>query len=160
MSTFVLETISVSSNEINIKNKRARFEYFIDEEFIAGIVLSGTEIKSIRSGKASIIESYCVILEGELFIRNMYIAPYENASFYTHKTRGDRKLLLNRKELNRIEKFLKVKGNTLIPLKLFLSEKGWLKVQFACARGKKLHDKRDDLKEKDDRREMDRAMKR
>lgn len=150
----------MSSNEINIKNKRARFEYFIDEEFIAGIVLSGTEIKSIRSGKASIIEAYCVMADGELFIRNMYIAPYENASFYTHKTRGDRKLLLNRKELVRIEKFLKVKGNTIIPLKLFLSEKGWLKVQIACARGKKLHDKREDLKEKDDRREMDRAMKR
>jgi SsrA-binding protein len=150
----------VSSNEINIKNKRARFEYFIDEEFIAGIVLAGTEIKSIRNGKASIIESYCVVADGELFIRNMYIAPYENASFYTHKTRGDRKLLLNKKELTRIEKFLKVKGNTIVPLKLYLSEKGWLKVQIACARGKKLHDKREDLKEKDDRREMDRAMKR
>jgi SsrA-binding protein len=150
----------VSSNEINIKNKRARFEYFIDEEFIAGIVLAGTEIKSIRNGKASIIESYCVIAEGELFIRNMYIAPYENASFYTHKTRGDRKLLLNKKELTRIEKFLKVKGNTIVPLKLFLSDKGWLKIQIACARGKKLHDKREDLKEKDDKREMDRAMKR
>ena len=148
------------SNEINIKNKRARFEYFIDEEFIAGIVLAGTEIKSIRNGKASIIESYCVIAEGELFIRNMYIAPYENASFYTHKTRGDRKLLLNKKELTRIEKFLKVKGNTIVPLKLFLSDKGWLKIQIACARGKKLHDKREDLKEKDDKREMDRAMKR
>jgi SsrA-binding protein len=150
----------VSSNEINIKNKRARFEYFIDEEFTAGIVLAGTEIKSIRNGKASIIESYCVIAEGELFIRNMYIAPYENASFYTHKTRGDRKLLLNKKELTRIEKFLKVKGNTIVPLKLFLSDKGWLKIQIACARGKKLHDKREDLKEKDDKREMDRAMKR
>ena len=150
----------MSSNEINIKNKRARFEYFIDEEFIAGIVLAGTEIKSIRNGKASIIESYCVIAEGELFIRNMYIAPYENASFYTHKTRGDRKLLLNKKELNRIEKFLKVKGNTIVPLKLFLSDKGWLKIQIACARGKKLHDKREDLKEKDDKRDMDRAMKR
>ena len=150
----------MTSNKIDIKNKRARFEYFIDEEFIAGIVLAGTEIKSIRNGKASIIESYCVIAEGELFIRNMYIAPYENASFYTHKTRGDRKLLLNKKELNRIEKFLKVKGNTIVPLKLFLSDKGWLKIQIACARGKKLHDKREDLKEKDDKREMDRAMKR
>ena len=150
----------MSSIQINIKNKRARFEYFIEEEFISGIVLSGTEIKSIRNGKASIIEAYCVISDGELFIRNMYIAPYENASFYNHKTRGDRKLLLTKKELNRIEKFLKVKGNTIVPLKLFISDKGWLKVQIACARGKKLHDKREDLKEKDDRREMDRAMKR
>lgn len=150
----------MANNEINIKNKRARFEYFIEEEFTAGIVLAGTEIKSIRNGKASIIEAYCVISEGELWIRNMYIAPYENASFYTHKTRGDRKLLLNRKELSRIEKFLKVKGNTIVPLKVFLNEKGWLKVQIACAIGKKLHDKREDLKEKDDKREMDRAMKR
>jgi len=150
----------VASNELNIKNKRALFEYFIDEEFIAGIVLSGTEIKSIRGGKASIIEAYCIISEGELFVRNMYIAPYANASFYGHKTRGDRKLLLTKKELNRIEKFLKVKGNTIVPLKLFLSEKGWLKVHIACARGKKIHDKREDLKEKDDRREMERAMKR
>jgi len=150
----------VASNELNIKNKRALFEYFIDEEFIAGIVLSGTEIKSIRCGKASIIEAYCIISEGELFVRNMYIAPYANASFYGHKTRGDRKLLLTKKELNRIEKFLKVKGNTIVPLKLFLSEKGWLKVHIACARGKKIHDKREDLKEKDDRREMERAMKR
>lgn len=149
----------MSVNQINIKNKRARFEYFIEEEFSAGIVLAGTEIKSIRNGKASIIEAYCVISEGELWIRNMYIAPYENASFYTHKTRGDRKLLLNRKELSRIEKFLKVKGNTIVPLKVFLNEKGWLKVQIACAIGKKLHDKREDLKEKDDKREMDRAMK-
>ncbi len=150
----------MSANVINIKNKRARFEYFIEEEFSAGIVLSGTEIKSIRNGKASIIEAYCIISSGELWIRNMYIAPYENASFYTHKTRGDRKLLLNRKELTRIEKFMKVKGNTMVPLKLFLNEKGWLKVQIACARGKKMHDKREDLKEKDDKREMDRAMKR
>jgi SsrA-binding protein len=150
----------LASNEVNIKNKRARFEFFIEEEFTAGLKLAGTEIKSIRSGKASIMEAYCVWQDGELWIRNMYIAPYANASFYEHKTRGDRKLLLNRKELNRIQKFLKVKGNTIIPLKLFLSEKGWLKVQIACAKGKKLHDKRDDLKEKDDRREMDRALKR
>ena len=118
----------MASNEVNIKNKRARFEFFIEEEFTAGLKLAGTEIKSIRSGKASIMEAYCVWQDGELWIRNMYIAPYANASFYEHKTRGDRKLLLNRKELNRIEKFLKVKGNTIIPLKLFLSEKGWLKV--------------------------------
>lgn len=151
---------SMASNEVNIKNKRARFEFFIEEEFTAGLKLAGTEIKSIRNGKASIIEAYCVWHEGELWIRNMYIAPYENASFYEHRTRGDRKLLLNRKELNRIEKFLKIKGNTVVPLKLFLSEKGWLKINIACAKGKKLHDKREDLKEKDDRREMDRALKR
>jgi len=146
--------------ELNIRNKRARFEYHLLETYVAGLKLAGTEIKSIRNGKASILEAYCVFSDGEVFIRNMHISAYENASFYTHKTRGDRKLLLNRKEINKIERFLLSKGNTLIPLKLFLSEKGWVKIEIACAQGKKLHDKRQDLKEKDDRREMDRALKR
>ncbi|MCH2230246.1 MAG: SsrA-binding protein SmpB [Crocinitomicaceae bacterium] len=147
-------------NQINIKNKRARFEYHLLEEFTAGMVLSGTEIKSIRNSKASILEAYCVFDHGEVWIRNMFVNAYENGSFYNHKPRGDRKLLLNRKEINRIEKWLKVKGNTLVPLKMFLSEKGWVKINIACAVGKKLHDKRQDLKEKDDKRDMDRAMKR
>lgn len=146
-------------NQINIKNKRARFEYHLLEEFTAGMVLSGTEIKSIRNSKASILEAYCVFDNGEVWIRNMFVNAYENGSFYNHKPRGDRKLLLNKKEINRIEKWLKVKGNTLVPLKMFLSEKGWVKIQIACAVGKKLHDKRQDLKEKDDKRDMDRAMK-
>jgi len=150
----------MSKNEVNIKNKRARFEYHLEDVFTAGIVLSGTEIKSIRNGKASILESYGVFDNGQVFLRNMHVSPYENGSFYNHQARSDRKLLLNRKEINKIEKFLKVKGNTLVPLKLFLSEKGWLKVEIACAVGKKLHDKREDLKQKDDKREMDRAMKR
>ena len=124
------------------------------------MVLSGTEIKSIRNSKASILEAYCVFDHGEVWIRNMFVNAYENGSFYNHKPRGDRKLLLNRKEINRIEKWLKVKGNTLVPLKMFLSEKGWVKINIACAVGKKLHDKRQDLKEKDDKRDMDRAMKR
>jgi SsrA-binding protein len=123
-------------------------------------VLSGTEIKSIRNGKASILEAYCIFYNNEVWIRNMHVTEYENGSFYNHKPRADRKILLNRKEINRIEKFLKIKGNTIIPLKLFLSEKGWVKIEIACAVGKKLHDKRHDLKEKDDRREMDRALKR
>ena len=146
--------------ELNIRNKKARFEYHLDEFFNAGIQLSGTEIKSIRNGKASILEAYCVFSNGEVWIRNMHITEYENGSFYNHKPRAERKLLLNRKEIDKIEKFLKTKGNTLIPLKLFLSEKGWVKIEIACATGKKLHDKRQDLKEKDDRREMDRALKR
>lgn len=150
----------MSKNEVNIKNKRARFEYHLEDVFTAGIVLSGTEIKSIRNGKASILESYGICDNGQVFIRNMHVSPYENGSFYNHQPRTDRKLLLNKKEINKIEKFLKVKGNTLVPLKLFLSEKGWLKVEIACATGKKLHDKREDLKQKDDKREMDRAMKR
>lgn len=146
-------------NQINIQNKRARFEYHLDENFIAGIQLSGTEIKSIRNGKASILEAYCLYENGEVWIRNMHIATYENSSFYAHKPKADRKLLLNKKEINKIEKFLKVKGNTIVPLKMFLSDKGWAKLEIAMARGKKLHDKRQDLKEKDDKRDMDRAMK-
>lgn len=150
----------MSQKELNIRNKKARFEYHLEEVFNAGIQLSGTEIKSIRSGKASILEAYCIFSLGEIWVRNMHITEYENGSFYNHKPRADRKLLLNRKEIDKVEKFLKTKGNTLIPLKMFLSEKGWVKMEIACATGKKLHDKRQDLKEKDDRREMDRAMKR
>lgn len=150
----------MASPQLNIRNKRARFEYHLEDSFLAGIVLSGTEIKSIRNGKASIIEAYGVFHEGEVWVRNMFVNEYENGTFYNHKPRADRKLLLNKKEINRIEKFLKVKGNTLIPLKLFLSDKGWVKMEIACAVGKKLHDKRHDLKMKDDQREMDRALKR
>jgi SsrA-binding protein len=146
-------------NQINIQNKKARFEFHLEDKFVAGIQLSGTEIKSIRNSKASIVEAYCVFEDGEMFIRNMHIAAYENGSFYNHKPRGDRKLLLNKKEINRIEKFLKVKGNTVIPLRMFISDNGYAKVEIACARGKKLHDKRQDLKEKDDKMDMDRAMK-
>jgi len=146
-------------NELNIRNKRARFEYHLLDEYTAGMQLSGTEVKSIRSGKVSILEAYCIIHNGEVWIRNMHISEYSNASFYTHKPRSDRKLLLSKKEIVRIEKFLQVKGNTLIPLKMFISEKGWVKIDIACAQGKKLHDKRHDMKERDDRREMDRALK-
>jgi len=146
--------------ELNIRNKKARFEYHIEDVFTAGIQLSGTEIKSIRNSKASILEAYCIFSLGEIWIRNMHITEYENGSFYNHKPRADRKLLLNRKEINQLEKFLKTKGNTIVPLKLFLSEKGWVKVEIACAVGKKMHDKRQDLKEKDDKLEMARAMKR
>lgn len=150
----------MAKNEINIRNKRARFEYHLMDTYVAGIQLGGTEIKSIRNGKASILEAYCVFHNGEIFIRNMHVSEYENASFYSHKPRADRKLLLNKKEIQKIEKFLQVKGNTLIPLKMFLSESGWIKVEIACAQGKKLFDKRQDLKEKDDKRDMDRALKR
>jgi SsrA-binding protein len=150
----------MAQKELNIRNKRARFEFHLEDIYEAGIQLSGTEIKSIRSGKASILEAYGLFSNGEIWVRNMHITEYENGSFYNHKPRADRKLLLNRQEIQKIEKFLKVKGNTLVPLKLFLSEKGWVKMQIACATGKKIYDKRNDLKERDDKREMDRAMKR
>lgn len=150
----------MSAKTINIKNKKARFEYHLMDTYIAGIQLSGTEIKSIRNSKASILEAYCIVDNGEVWVRNMHITEYENGSFYNHKPRSDRKLLLNRKEIAKIERFLMVKGNTLIPLRLFLSDTGWVKMEIACAQGKKLHDKRHDLKEKDDKRDMDRALKR
>jgi SsrA-binding protein len=150
----------MSVKELNIRNKRARFEYHLEETFEAGMVLTGTEIKSIRNGKASILEAYGLYESGEVWLRNMHITAYENGSFYNHKPKADRKLLLTKKEISRIEKFLKIKGHTLVPIKLFLSEKGWVKLQIACATGKKLHDKRQDLKEKDDKREMDRMLKR
>lgn len=145
---------------INIKNKRARFEYHLEDTFVAGIQLRGTEIKSIRRNKASILEAYCVLVDGEMYIRNMHITEYENGSYYNHKPRADRKLLLNKKEIAKIDKFLKDKGNTVVPLKVFINEKGYAKLEIALAKGKKLHDKRQDLKEKDDKRAMDRAMKR
>jgi SsrA-binding protein len=149
----------MSKNEVNIRNKRARFEYHIEDTFTAGMVLGGTEIKSIRNGKASILEAYCIVHNGEVFIRNMHITPYENGSFYNHQPRTDRKLLLTAKEIKKLEKFIQTKGNTIVPLRLFLSEKGWAKLEIACAQGKKLHDKRQDLKEKDDKREMQRIGK-
>lgn len=152
-------TFLIVQKQINIKNKKAKFEYHLIDTFTAGIILTGTEIKSIRNSKASILEAYCVYVDGEVFIRNMHITAYENGSFYNHKPRNDRKLLLNKKEIQKIEKFLKVKGNTIVPLKIFLSDKGWAKIDIATAQGKKTHDKRQDLKEKDDKRDMDRAMK-
>jgi SsrA-binding protein len=147
-------------NKVNIKNKRARFEYHLEETFTAGMVLTGTEIKSIRSNKASILESFCIYDKGEVWIRNMFINEYVNSSFYHHKPKGDRKLLLNKREINKIEKWMKDKGNTIVPLKIFINEKGWAKIEIACAKGKKLYDKREDLKSKDDQRDMERALKR
>jgi SsrA-binding protein len=147
------------SNNINIKNKRASFEYEFLEKFTAGIQLTGTEIKSIRAGKASIVEGYCFIKNGELFIKNMYIAEYEQGSYNNHNPKRDRKLLLNRSELNKLEKKKKDVGLTIVPLKVFINKKGYAKLDIALAKGKKLHDKRHDLKDKDAKRQMDRAMK-
>lgn len=148
-----------NNNRINIVNKRARFEYQLLDKFVAGIRLGGTEIKSIRLGKASILEAFCVIEEGEVFLRNMHIAEYGNASFYQHKPKADRKLLLNKKEINKLDKKMKSKGFTIVPLRLFINDKGLAKVEIALAQGKKLYDKRQDLKAKDDQRAMDRIKK-
>jgi SsrA-binding protein len=147
------------SNSVNIINKRARFEYHLLDKYIAGIQLKGTEIKSIRNGKASILEAFCVIEQGEVYIRNMHIAPYANASFYQHKPKADRKLLLNKKEIKKLQKGLETKGYTIVPVRLFVNDKGYAKLEISLAQGKKLFDKRQDLKEKDDKRAMDRVKK-
>ena len=148
-----------TNNPINIKNKKAKFEYHILDKYTAGIQLGGTEIKSIRLGKASIQEAYCVVEDGEVFIRNMHSREYENASFYQHKPKADRKLLLNKQEIKKLEKKMNTKGFTIVPLRLFINQKGLAKLDIALAQGKKLHDKRQDLKEKDDKRAMDRIKK-
>ncbi len=147
------------SNQINIKNKKAKFEYEFLEKFTAGLQLYGTEIKSIRAGKASIVEGYCYVNNGEVFIKNMYISEYEQGSYNNHEPRRDRKLLLNRNEIDKLVKKKKDVGLTIVPISLFINGKGYAKLDIALAKGKKLHDKRHDLKAKDDKRRMDRAMK-
>ncbi|MDR0682910.1 MAG: SsrA-binding protein SmpB [Dysgonamonadaceae bacterium] len=146
-------------NNIVIKNKKASFDYEFIETFVAGIVLTGTEIKSIRLGKASLADSYCLIINKELWVRNMYIAEYFYGTYNNHEVRKDRKLLLNRKELNKIETLSKNTGFTVIPTKFFLNEKGLAKMVIAVAKGKKSYDKRQSLREKDDKRDMERAFK-
>lgn len=145
--------------EVSIKNRRARFEYEIIEEFVAGLQLTGTEIKSIRQSKASINEGYCFFKEGELWIKNMHIAEYTHGSYTNHDPKRDRKLLLKKKELEKLEKNLNIKGYAIVPLKMFVTEKGWAKLLIGLGKGKKLHDKRESLKEKDAKRSMDRMMK-
>ncbi|MFV0377623.1 MAG: SsrA-binding protein SmpB [Mangrovibacterium sp.] len=144
---------------INIRNKRAFFEYEIIETFIAGIQLVGTEIKSVRNSKASIVEAYCRFTNSELYVVNMNISEYDFGNINNHEARRDRKLLLNRKELEKLEKRIKESGLTIVPLKMFLTDKGIAKLEIGLAKGKKLHDKRETLKQKDDKRDMDRAMK-
>jgi SsrA-binding protein len=148
-----------AQNNISIKNKRAFFEYDILETFIAGIQLVGTEIKSLRSGKAGLADSYCVFFSNELYVKNMHIAEYELGTCNNHIARRDRKLLLSRKELSKLQKKLKESGYTIVPLKLFINERGLAKLEIALAKGKKVYDKRESLKEKDSKRDMDRAMK-
>src|SRR5690554_4304425 len=145
---------------VNIQNKRARFEYEILDKFTAGIVLTGTEIKSIRLGKASIAESFCEFNNHELFLINATIEEYLYGTHYNHKAKSERKLLLNRKELKKLEKDSDNKGLTIIPLRLFTNEKGLAKIEIALCRGKKNYDKRESLKEKDTQRDLDRIKKR
>ena len=144
---------------VQIKNRKATFEYFFIEEFTAGLVLTGTEIKSIRAGKASLVDTYCTIIRGELWVKGMSISPYFYGSYNNHEQKRDRKLLLTRREINRLEIATKQTGYTIVPTLIFIDDKGRAKIDIALCKGKKAFDKRQTLKEKEDRREMDRAMK-
>lgn len=148
------------SDSIVIKNKKASHEYEFIEKFTAGMVLKGTEIKSIRQGKASIMEAYCAITDGELFIYNMHITEYDKGGFVNHVPNRVRKLLLNAKELKKLVKKLKDQGLTIVPTRLFISQSGYAKLNIALSKGKKLFDKRESLKQNDSKRDIDRAMKR
>ena len=152
--------IMADYRNINIRNKRATFDYEILEEFIAGVVLVGTEIKSIRAGKASLTDSYCYFQDGELWIRGVNISEYDWGTCNNHVPRRDRKLLLQRKELNKLQRQLQDRGLTVVGLRMFLSERGFAKIVIGLARGRKAYDKREYRKENDAKREMDKAMKR
>ena len=146
--------------KINIQNKKARFEYEILDTYIAGIQLTGTGIKSIRDSKARITESFCEFNDkGELFVINMFIEEYSFGSFYNHRSKSERKLLLNKKELKKLQKEVQNVGLTIIPLKLFVTDKGWAKLQIALCKGKKLYDKRQTLKDRDHKKSLDRLKK-
>ena len=144
---------------VNIQNKRAKHEYLIVDRLKAGIVLTGTEIKSIRAGKASLVDTFCFVLDGEMWVKNMYIAPYELGSYNNHASRRDRKLLLNRKEIRNLQNDASSPGYTIVPLRLFIDENGRAKLEIALCKGKREFDKRASLRERDDKREMDRIRK-
>ncbi len=147
-----------AKSKIVIKNKRASFEYEFIDSFTAGIVLTGTEIKSIRAGKASLADSYCYFVNGELYVKNMHVADYWWGSFNQHDPRRDRKLLLNKKELRKLFRATREKGLTIVATRLFISENGYAKLNISLAKGKREYDKRHTIKEKDLRRETDRNL--
>ena len=144
---------------MEIKNRSAYFEYFIDAKYEAGIVLLGTEVKSLRQGKASFNDSYCIIHKGEMWLKSVHIAEYSHGTINNHDPVRDRKLLLQKREINKIEAKLKEKGYTLIPLRIFLNDKNLVKVELGLGKGKKLHDKRESIRQKDVEREMKRFLK-
>lgn len=147
------------ANDINIRNRRASHDYEFIEEFIAGMVLTGTEIKSIRAGKASLVDSYCYFHRDELWVKGVHISEYRLGTYYNHEEKRERKLLLARKELDRLQRKVKESGLTIVPTRIFITQKGWAKMKIALAKGKKEYDKRETLKLKDAKREMDRVRK-
>lgn len=144
----------MAEKKIEIRNKKASHEYFLEEKLVTGISLLGTEIKSIREGKASLKEAYCFIRREELYIKNMHIAEYKYGSYENHEPKRDRKLLANKKEIRKFSSKVKEKGNSIIPIRMFINDKGMAKLEISLAKGKKLHDKRDSLKEKDMKRQL------
>ncbi|NVK03227.1 MAG: SsrA-binding protein SmpB [Flavobacteriia bacterium] len=144
-------------NDVLIKNRKARHDYELLDTFTAGLKLVGTEIKSIRQGKANLVDSYCYFEDGELYVKNMHIAEYDHGNINNHDPLRERKLLLSRRELDKLEKKLKDQGLTIVTLRMYINDKGWAKLDIALARGKKQHDKRDSLKEKQLKRDIDRA---
>lgn len=149
----------MKANQVNIKNKKARFNFEISETFTAGMVLTGTEIKSIREGKANLTDAYCIVDHGEVWVKGMHISEYFYGSYNNHTVRRDRKLLLNKKEIAKISKAAAEPGFTIVPLRIFISEKGYAKLVIGIGRGKKQYDKRQAIKEREDKRSIDRFMK-
>ena len=144
---------------MEIKNRKAKYDYEILETYIAGIVLTGTEMKSIRAGKASLVDTHCTVDNNEVWLRNSFINKFELGTYNNHEEKRPRKLLLNKKEIRTLEKEVQIKGNTIVPLKMFINKRGYCKVEIALCRGKKDYDKRQTIKERDNKRELDKIMK-
>lgn len=144
------------SNDINIRNRQASFEFELLDKYVAGLVLMGTEIKSIREGKVNLQDGYCYFNNGELFVRGVNITPYAQGTHYNHEATRERKLMLKRLEIKKLERKVEEKGLTLVPTRLFINDRGFAKLEIALARGKKVHDKRENIKERDAKRELDR----
>lgn len=144
------------SNDINIRNRQAGFEFELIDRYVAGMVLTGTEIKSIREGKVNLQDGYCYVNNGELFVKGINITPYAQGTHYNHEAARERKLLLKRSEIRKLEGKVEEKGLTVVPTRLFINDRGIAKLEIAVAKGKKLHDKRDSIKERDAKRELNR----
>lgn len=148
-----------AEQKVYIKNKRAYFDFHIDDKYVAGIKLLGTEIKSIREGKANLTDSFCTFINGDLYVRNLHISEYSHGSFYNHEAKRDRILLLQKKELKKLQSKTEEKGFTIVPLAIFISDRGFAKIEIGLAQGKKTFDKRETMKERDSKIEMDRVKK-